>query len=356
MHTPLVNIIIITTNQFSFIGECISSVLSANYKNVHIYLVDNNSKKEDYMVFYNKYKHLKQLDFFRLKENRGFAGSCNYAIKKIKSGYIVLLNDDTIVSHNWLDPIIKYMEENKEVGACQPKIKAMRDKSYFEYAGAAGGFMDVYGYPFCRGRIFFTLEKDKKQYDDMINVVWTSGNCLVTRVDVIKKVGLLDEIFFIYGEEADLCWRMHYLGYRLVYIPKSVVYHYGSGTMGVKTPSKIFLHHRNGLILLLKNYNSYEIMRYLPFRVLLDFVAFLYYLLANRLPLNALAVIRAYISLMTLLPAVLERRKKAAFKTKISDNSTYPLYRRSIIVDYFIHGKKKYFNVKRYHKPIQMSN
>ena len=244
---PLVNIIITTTDQFNYVGECLKSVLSANYKNVRIYLIDNNSNKEKYLDFFSSYKRHKKIKFFRLSKRKGFGGTCNFAIKKIKRGYIVLLNDDTIVSKNWLNPIISYMQKHPEVGSCQPKIRNMRKKAHFEYAGAAGGFMDVYGYPFCRGRIFYTNERDRGQYDDEVDVVWTSGNCFVSKVSVFKKVGLLDEKFYIYQDEADLCWRMHNYNYRMVYIPKSVVYHYGSGTFGKINPFKIYLHHRKFL-------------------------------------------------------------------------------------------------------------
>ncbi len=340
--TPLVSIILITTDQFKFIGECIDSVLSSNYKNIQIYLIDNNSKKEDYINFYNSHKHLKKIKFFHLKKRLGFGGCCNYAIRKIKKGYIVLLNDDTIVSKNWLNPVIKYMEKNPDVGACQPKIKNMKKKNYFEYAGAAGGHMDVYGYPFCRGRIFYTVEKDHGQYDDIVDIAWTSGNCFISKKEVFKKVGYLDEIFYIYQDEADFCWRMHFYGYRLVYIPKSVVYHYGSGTVGTQNSWKVYLHHRNTIMLLLKNYTRKEVIRYLPFRFFLDFVAFWYYLLDNKLPLNAFAVIRAYINLIFFIPAIIKRRKHAAFKMRNVNNKPYMLYKKSIIIDYFINGKKKF--------------
>ncbi|MCL5434771.1 MAG: glycosyltransferase [Patescibacteria group bacterium] len=179
---PLVNIVIITTDQFAFIGECLGSILDSKYKNIQIFMVYNNSDLSKYQDFYKTYKHFKKIKFLRLTKRTGFGGACNYALKKIKKGYVVLLNDDTIVSKNWLNPIINYMEKHPEVGACQPKIRSMRNKAYFEYAGAGGGFMDVYGYPFCRGRIFYTIEKDNGQYDDIVDVVWTSGNCLITKM------------------------------------------------------------------------------------------------------------------------------------------------------------------------------
>lgn len=342
MKKPTVNIIIVTTNQFKFVGDCIKTVLNSGYPNIKIFLVDNNSNKTEYDRFYNNYKNIKELNFSRLAKNAGFAHACNHAIKRIKKGYIVFLNDDTMVTKHWLEPVIEYMEKNPEVGACQPKIKDMKRKEFFEYAGAGGGFMDVYGYPFCRGRIFYTVEKDRGQYDDTVNVVWTSGNCMITRVDVIKKVGLMDEIFFIYGEEADLCWRMHYYGYRLAYIPSSVVYHYGSGTMGRESPRKVFLHHRNGLILLLKNYTIFELIKYLPVRIFLDIISFWYYLIDNKLPMNSLAVLRAYISLFYLMPAIIEKRKTAAFRNCQLNNNYYPLYKKSVILNYFLYKKKKY--------------
>ncbi len=343
---PPVSVVIITTDQFSFAGECIRSVLLSNYENVKIYLIDNKSNKKKYDEFFKLHKKYSKIKFVRLKKRIGFGGCCNVAIKKIKRGYIVLLNDDTIVTKNWLKPMIFFMEENPNVGAVQPKIKDMRRKQYFEYAGAAGGYMDVYGYPFCRGRVFYTTEKDKGQYNNQVDVAWTSGNCLVTRVDVIKKVGLFDEIFYIYQDEADLCWRMHFHGYKMVYIPKSVVYHYGSGTFGRVTPWKIFLHHRNTIILLLKNYTRYELIRYLPFRMFLDFVAFWYYLLDNRLPLHSLAILKSYAHLLYLLPNIVERRKNAAFKMDNANKAPYLLYRKSVIVDYFIKKKTKYSQLK----------
>ncbi len=343
---PLVSVVVITTDQFSFAGECIRSVLNSNYKNIQIYLIDNKSEKKKYDHFYDAHKKLAGIKFIRLRKRLGFGGCCNVAIKRIKRGYIVFLNDDTIVTKNWLNPMISYMEDNPQVGAVQPKIKNMRKKDYFEYAGAAGGYMDVYGYPFCRGRIFYTTERDRGQYDDIVDVAWTSGNCMVTRVDVLKKVGLFDEIFYIYQDEADLCWRMHIYGYKMTYIPTSVVYHYGSGTVGGITPWKIFLHHRNTIILLLKNYTVAEIIRYLPFRILLDFVAFWYYLLDNRLPLHSFAIVKSYVSLMLLMPQILKRRRRAAFKMKHANPTPYLLYRKSIILDYFVKKKEKFSKLK----------
>lgn len=343
---PLVNIVVLTTNQFAFIEKCLISVFSSNYKNITVYLVDNNSNKEEYFNFYNKFKTNKKIHFYRRKNALGFGNACNFGIRKIKRGYIVLLNDDMLVTKNWLDSIIEYMEKNPDVGVCQPKIKSMRERDRFEYAGGAGGFIDIYGYPFCRGRIFYTLEKDRGQYNDIRNIAWASGNCLVTKVEVLRKVGLLDDLFFIIGDEVDLCWRMHFHGLRIVYIPSSTVFHYGSGTIG-ENAIKVFYRHRNSLILLLKNYSNRELLRYLPFRIMLDFIAFWYYLLDNKLPSHAISVLNAYISLFKLLPKIAARRKKAAFKNAENANLLeYPIYKKSIIVEYFINHKKKFSQLK----------
>lgn len=340
MGLPLVNIIIVTFNGYKFTEPCILSLFDCSYSNFKIFLVDNASNKKDYDKFFKKYKDNKKIEFIRLDKNLGFGGGCNAALKKIKSGYIVFLSNDAIVTDNWLNPIISYMKNNPCVGACQPKIKDLKRKNYFEYAGAAGGFMDIYGFPFSRGRIFFDLEKDYGQYDDRMDVVWCSGVAIVTKKEVIDKVGFFDKIFFLYAEEADLCWRIHHAGFRLVYIPESIVYHYG---MKKNIIDKTFFNHRNGLIMLIKNYSTFELIRYLPVRLILDCIAFFYYLFTF-FPNHSIDVIKAYLSLLYLIPTVIQHRiqinklKKVSGKPKFK----YPLYSKSIIVEYFLKGKKTF--------------
>lgn len=345
---PLVNVIIVTYNQFKFIRECINSVLNSDYSNMKIYLVDNNSNESDYRKLYDDFKKNKKISFFRLNKNKGFGAGCNYVLKLIRDGYIVFLNDDAIVTKNWLNPIISYMEDHPDVGAAQPKIKDMKRKKYFQHAGAAGGFMDVYGYPFCRGRIFYDVEEDNGQYDNVIDVVWCSGNCLVTRLEVLRKVGFFDEIFFMYAEEADLCWRMNKAGYRLVFIPSSLIYHYGMGGPSRQPYKKIFWHHRNGLIMLIKNYTLLEIIKYLPVRFILDFLTLWYYLIVNRIMSNALALVAAYLSFIYLLPKVLIRKFRDS-PIKSNGLTPYPLYNGSIVFDYFLGGKKKFTDLNKIH-------
>lgn len=347
----LVNIIIVTFNEFEFTYKCVESVLNSNYKNIQIYLVDNGSTREEKKDFYKQFKDIKKVKIIKLKKNYGFGFGCNEAIKLIKKGYILFLNNDTEVDKNFLKPMIKYMNENSDVGACQPKIKSMQNKDYFEYAGAAGGLMDVYGYPFSRGRIFFTLEKDYGQYDDYIDLVWCSGTAMLTSKKILNKVGYFDEIFFMYGEESDLCWRINHAGFKLKFIPQSLVYHYGAGTMN-KNPTykKTFLSHRNGLILLFKNYSLKEITRYIWGRFLLDFATFFYYLFKSTKTFNWFALVLAYINFLILFPKVLYRHIEV---NKLKSNYDFikpDLYKRSIAIDYFIHNKKTYKQLYKNYK------
>lgn len=342
---PLVNIIIVTYNNYDLTQPCIDSLMACGYSNIKIYIVDNGSKKGIYSAFLKKNKTNRKIEFIALPKNLGFGGGCNAALERIKNGYIVFLSNDTVVTENWLQPLISYMEKHKDVGATQPKVKDVKRKHYFEYAGAAGGFMDIYGFPFSRGRIFFDLEEDHGQYDDIVDVVWCSGVALITKKEVLDKSGFMDDIFFLYAEEADLCWRIHHAGYRLVFIPNSVVYHYGSKKSII---DKTFFSHRNGLIMLLKNYSTKELLTYFPIRIFLDIIAFFYYI-ATCYPSHSLDMVKAYISLCTLIPEVLKRRKTVDAVKQANKQKTvvYPLYKKSIIIEYFLQKKKVFSSLDK---------
>lgn len=339
---PAVDIVIVTYNQYPYTERCLASLLDDGYENQRIILVDNASKQESYEAFWLKHHEQSNVVFLRSEENLGFGGGCNLGLREARDGYILFLNNDTEVQAGWLKVLVTYMEKHPGVGAVQPKIMALQNRRFFEYAGAAGGFMDVFGYPFTRGRIFFTVEEDTGQYDTPIELVWCSGTAMMTSKKVLDKIGEFDPIFFMYGEEADLCWRIHHAGYELHFVPESVVYHKGMATMSLqKSWRKIYYLHRNGLILLVKNYSVWELVKFLPTRVLLDGVTFFYYLVAY-MP-NSWGIIRAYGGFLRLLPEVVRARRrdlKRAQRTK--QTKRYPLYRRSIVVDYFLLKRKKY--------------
>ena len=189
----------------------------------------------------------------RLEENYGFTGGYNKALAQIEADYYVLINSDVEVPAGWLKPLVAWMESHPSCGACGPKLLSFDDRSAFEYAGAAGGLIDRYGFPFCRGRVFKTIEKDEGQYDTPADVLWVSGACLMVRAALWKELGGLDERFFAHMEEIDLCWRMQLKGYTVTLVPESYVYHIGGGTLPATSPRKLYFNYRNNLLLLQNN-------------------------------------------------------------------------------------------------------
>ena len=214
-----------------------------------------------------------------LDKNYGFADGYNKALEQVEAEYVVLLNSDVEVTPRWLEPMVTYMDAHPEVAACQPKIRAERNKEYFEYAGAAGGYIDKYGYPFCRGRIFDIVEKDQGQYDTVAPIFWATGAALFIRLKDYREAGGLDGRFFAHMEEIDLCWRLRARGRGIVCIPQSVVYHVGAATLKKENPRKTFLNFRNNLLMLYKNLPEKELKKVLLVRALLDWVAAFVFLL-----------------------------------------------------------------------------
>lgn len=214
-----------------------------------------------------------QVTWFPLVQNFGYAGGYNEALKQLPNEYFMLLNSDVEVTENWLTPLEAFLDNHPEYVAVQPKIKAFHQRSHFEYAGACGGFLDKLGYPYCRGRIFDTLEQDTGQYDTPIDVHWTSGACMLIRADAFRQAGGFDADFFAHMEEIDLCWRLRSMGLKLACQPQSTVFHVGGGTLQKSSPRKTYLNFRNGLFLLIKNVPLTQILWLLPIRVALDLAA-----------------------------------------------------------------------------------
>jgi GT2 family glycosyltransferase len=227
-----------------------------------------------------------------LDKNYGFAEGYNRALSQLKNEYVVLLNSDVEVTSGWLTTALDYLNAHSDVVALQPKILAYNNKSTFEYAGAAGGFMDMYGYPFCRGRIFTTIEKDDGQYDEPADLLWASGACLFIRLKDYREAGGLDPYFFAHQEEIDLCWRLRARGKKIVCLPQSVVYHVGGATLKMEHPRKTFLNFRNNLLMLYKNLPEKYYKKVMFVRFFLDYLAALQFLLKGHLQ-NASAVVGA---------------------------------------------------------------
>ena len=274
-----------------------------------------------------------------LDQNFGYSGGYNEGLKQIESDYYVLLNSDVEVTPNWIEPVLQLMEKNENLAACQPKIKDFNRKDYFEYAGASGGHLDILGYPFCRGRIFQTLEKDEGQYNDYQKVFWASGSCFFVRRSAFVKVGGLSTDFFAHMEEIDLCWRFWNHGMEVAVCPESTVYHVGGGTLEKASPRKTYLNFRNGLTLLVKNETIGNLLWKLPIRLVLDDVAFFVFWKSSGFK-HALAILKAKISFLKSSFKTFKKRKKIPQK-----KLRHIRYSKSVIIDYYIKGKKKFSNL-----------
>ena len=297
-----------------------------------IYLADNAST-DGSVAFVSEY--FPTVKIIQNKVNGGYAKGYNDALKNLSEEIFVLLNSDVEVTENWLKPIISEFENDAAVVAAQPKILDYKNKEYFEYAGAAGGFIDKYGYPFCRGRIFNTLEKDLGQYDDISQIFWASGACLFVRATAFWEVGALDEDYFAHQEEIDLCWRLQAKGGKILYVGNSKVYHVGGATLASANPQKTFYNFRNSLLNLLKNAKGAHVYFILFLRLLLDGIAAIQFLFQGK-PKHLVAIAKAHFSFYGLLPKFFRKRKNIA--------TILPyFFSKSIVFQYFI-SNKKHFN------------
>lgn len=301
-----------------------------------IIVADNGSTDDSIEMLKVKFP---TVGLIRLDKNYGFAEGYNQALKQIDSEYTVLLNSDIEVTPGWLNAPIAAMNADPAIAGAQPKIRAQRNKEYFEYAGAAGGYIDRYGYPYCRGRVLHIIEKDNGQYDTPADLLWATGACLFVRTAIYKEAGGLDAGFFAHQEEIDLCWRLRARGYRLVCTPASVVYHVGGATLNAESPRKTFLNFRNSLLMLYKNLPEKELNHVMRVRFWLDYVAAAKFLLSGHWS-NARAVYEARKAFHELLPSYACKRTENRVKTLLTDIPE--LRKGSLIVAFYLQGKKKF--------------
>lgn len=271
-----VAVVILNWNGRDMLAKYLPSVVEfSSLPGVEIVVADNGSTDDSLDYLSEKFPMVRQIV---LPENYGFAEGYNRALRQIDADYFVLLNSDVEVTANWLSPLYNYLEAHEDVVACQPKIRSVVNPEYFEHAGAAGGFLDKYAYPFCRGRIFSEVEKDEGQYDTVKEVFWATGACLFIRAKDYFDAGGLDGTFFAHMEEIDLCWRLRSRGKQIVCHPESVVYHYGGGTLNVDSPRKTFLNFRNNLLMIYKNQSEKTLFKILFVRFFLDLLAAMMFL------------------------------------------------------------------------------
>lgn len=303
---------------------------------VDIYVADNGSTDNSLLILG---KYFKEVKILLLNRNYGFAEGYNRALAQIEADYYVLLNSDVEVTPGWLEPMLDYLQENPEVAACQPKILSHHNRTHFEHAGAAGGFIDRLGYPFCRGRVLAVTEEDLGQYDEVCDVFWASGACLVIRADVFEKEGGFDDDFFAHMEEIDLCWRLKSRGYRVVCVPQSKVYHVGGGTLHVEHPRKTYLNFRNNLFLLYKNLPQKQLFPVFFVRFFMDYLAAFQLFITGK-PQNAKAVFKARQDYRKMLPSFKSKREENLQKT--TQTHIPEIARKSVILNYYLLGRKTY--------------
>ena len=332
------SIVILNWNGSKMLQDFLPAILKYSQGNDREVIVADNASDDDSVEMLKK--EFPSVRIILLDKNYGFAGGYNRALAQVESEYYVLLNSDVEVTPNWLGPLEEFLDNHIDVAACQPKIRSWKHREYFEYAGACGGYLDKYGYPFCRGRIMNTVEKDHGQYDTIADVLWATGASLFIRSKDYKESGGLDERFFAHMEEIDLCWRLRCRDRRIVCIPQSVVYHVGGATLKRENPKKTYLNFRNNLLMLYKNLPHGEVWHVMLVRRVLDYVAALSFLLKRHIP-NVCAVVSARHEYRRLQPLYRSIRKENLEKNK--GKYIDERIKSSILVLYYLRGKK-YFS------------
>lgn len=324
-------IVILNWNGVKLFPDFLPSIIEhSKDENIEIIVADNGSSDNSLLFLEKNFPSVTIMD---LKNNYGFAEGYNVALEQIEADYFVLVNSDVKVKRGWIDPCIKQFEKDERIAAVQPKILSYNEPEYFEYAGAAGGFIDKYGYPFCRGRILDKVEKDEHQYEQSGEIFWATGACMFVRAETFKKSGGLDSNFWAHMEEIDLCWRLKNQGFKIVYEPQSVVYHLGGGSLSYGDPRKVYLNFRNNLFMLFKNLSKERFPRILLLRMILDGVAAAKFLLGMEFK-SFWAVVRAHIAFYKNLSKLRIKRKE--LKKQRAINKHEQMFNNSIMWKFFL--------------------
>lgn len=326
-------VVILNYNGEELLRRFLPSVIQYSH-GAQIYVADNGSSDQSLSLLTSEFPAVHTVV---LGQNYGFCGGYNKALRQIQSDYYVLLNSDVEVTEGWLKPLRELLDSRPEISAVQPKILSHQHKNLFEYAGAGGGFIDALGYPFCRGRVFDHVEEDAGQYDDERPVFWSSGACMMIRAEIFHRHQGFDEALFAHMEEIDLCWKINRSNGRVYYTGKSTVYHLGAGTLGYHQPRKTYLNFRNGLCLIFKHLGTGELIYKLPMRIVLDWVAAVFFLLKGQ-GKNALSVFRAHVDFFRQWGSLSIKRDliTKAYPTYPREN----IHGRLIIFDYYLRRQK----------------
>jgi GT2 family glycosyltransferase len=336
---PKVAVVILNWNGLDFLRSFLPSVCASTYSNLDIIVGDNASNDDSVSFLRENYPQIK---ISINDQNYGFAGGYNRVLSELDHDYYVLLNSDVEVEPGWIEPVIQLMEKDISIAAAQPKILSQSNKKLFEYAGAAGGFLDIFGYPFCRGRIFDSVEVDSSQYDKSSEIFWASGAAFFIKRSNWLEMNGLDEDFFAHMEEIDLCWRLKNNNYKIMYCAESTVFHVGGGTLKAENPFKTYLNFRNNLVLLQKNLPAARAIVIIFLRFWLDLISVFKYLLDGK-PKNALAISKAHVYFIQNL---VRNSAKSRLIPKHTTNKN-GLYSGSIVWDYFVSNKKTFTSLKK---------
>lgn len=337
IETKSIAIVILNWNGSAYLKRFLPSLLENTPEaGARFYVADNGSSDDSIDVLRTFFP---SVNLILLDRNYGFAGGYNQALAQVEADYYVILNSDVELTPGWLSPMLIYLNENERVVACQPKIIAEHNRTFFEHAGAAGGFIDFLGYPFCRGRILAEVETDRGQYDHVCEIFWATGACLMIRANAFHEHGGFDERFFAHMEEIDLCWRLKSRGMSIVCVPQSKVIHVGGGTLNVENPHKTYLNFRNNLFLLYKNLPAKKLFIILTIRFFLDYIAALQLFITGK-PANAAAVLKARRDFSKMKCNFKSSRRENLIKGIKTDIPE--IYKISIIFDYYFLGRKKF--------------
>lgn len=342
MNPPKVAVVILNWNGKHFLEKFLPSVIShSNNINYSVWIADNNSTDDSVNFLKNNFPQINIIEF---DKNYGFALGYNKALEQIDAQYFVLLNSDVEVTPNWISPIIEFMDQNPQVAVVQPKILSYNNKKMFEYAGAAGGFIDTLGYPFCKGRILNKLEEDNGQYNKIDNIFWATGACFFIRKEEFLE-NKFDPDLFAHMEEIDLCWRLKNKRKKIVYFPYVQVYHLGGGSLPNNSPFKLYLNYRNNLLVLYKNLPKNKTFTKIFFRMFFDGLSAIIYILRFEFK-NFFAVLKAHIHFYKLLPKFKAKRK---LQLKTNSFSHTEIYKKNIVFDFYF-KKKSIFTVLNFQR------
>lgn len=337
-----VAVVILNWNGRYFLEKFLPPVIASSYKNLQVIVADNASTDDSVSFLKTNYPDIK---IILNPANEGFSKGYNTALKQVVAEYYILLNSDVEVSTSWIEPVISLMETDETIAACQPKILSYQNKKQFEYAGASGGWIDKYGYPFTRGRVFDYCENDEGQYDDEAEIFWASGAAMFVRASIFHELNGFDEKFFAHQEELDLCWRMKRAGYKIFVVPSSVVYHVGGGTLPMGNKRKVFLNFRNNLLMLAKNLPQSEKIWKIPFRILLDNIAGFQALMKHDSS-TFKSIQRAHFYFIKSFFS--KRNKDDLKKNKLKDFSG--TFDGSIVYEYFVEKKRRFSEILGFKK------